>query len=98
VVTDGQLAVRSTAPALDVTAPVTWSLVCLTRSGASCASTAWRPTLTPDGRLSGMAGQPGPWSGAYLYVMAEWTAGGVSNRLTRCIVGHGDTACKPLAP
>ena len=97
VVTDGQLAVRSTAPALDVKAPVTWSLVCLTRSGASCASTGWRPTLTPDGRLSGMAGQPGWWNGNYHYVMAEWTAGGVSNRLTRCIVGQGDTACKPLA-
>ncbi|MGO4761284.1 hypothetical protein AB4120_01985 [Cupriavidus sp. 2KB_3] len=98
VVKDGQLAIRSTAPALDVTAPITWSLVCLTRSGASCPATAWRPTLTPDGRLSGMAGQPGLWSSDYLYVMAQWTAGGVSNRLTRCIVGQGSTACKPLAP
>ncbi|WP_454762736.1 hypothetical protein [Cupriavidus campinensis] len=96
VVTDGQLAVRSTAPAIDVTAPVSWSLMCLNGNGDPCGPATWQPTLTPDGRLSGMAGQPGPWSGVYVYVMAQWTAGGVSNRLTQCIVGRGATSCGPL--
>jgi hypothetical protein len=97
---DGVVKVQSTAPAVAVTSPITWNIVCFKNypSGEPCpASELVDITINPTtGALTGAANllqtttanaTPTPYYENAYYVTADWTTAGKPNHLVQCLYG-----------